>query len=166
MQQRNQAARSSWWSLSRVLSTLGLASRISAFPCGPQQQKRCGERQTGSGAESGQTATEHRDDERRQQRTNQAQRDWITSGQYLPWWVAGATHLIFGGTMALLAPVADVCSMNPNVVSDHSTTIRSRLNRESSSVPSSVTSTLSMIRAPRRSSPMKTGGSTVSTMPA
>lgn len=32
--------------------------------------------------------------------------DWITSGKYLPWWVAAATHLIFGWTMALLAPFA------------------------------------------------------------
>ncbi|TXT37644.1 MAG: hypothetical protein FD138_609 [Planctomycetota bacterium] len=32
--------------------------------------------------------------------------DWITSGKYLPWWVAAATHLAFGWTMALLAPMA------------------------------------------------------------
>ncbi len=32
--------------------------------------------------------------------------DWITSGKYLPWWVAAATHLVFGWTMALLAPMA------------------------------------------------------------
>lgn len=30
--------------------------------------------------------------------------DWITSGQYMPWWVALATHLVFGWTMALMAP--------------------------------------------------------------
>lgn len=32
--------------------------------------------------------------------------DWITSGKYLPWWVAAGTHLVFGWTMALLAPMA------------------------------------------------------------
>ena len=48
----------------------------------------------------------------------------------------------------------------------HSITIRSRLKRDSNSAPSFVTSTLSMMRAPRRSSPRKTGGSTVTTMPA
>lgn len=31
---------------------------------------------------------------------------WITSGQHLPWWVAAATHLVFGWTMALIAPLA------------------------------------------------------------
>ena len=30
--------------------------------------------------------------------------DWITSGEYLPWWVALATHLVFGWTMAVMAP--------------------------------------------------------------
>ena len=30
--------------------------------------------------------------------------DWITSGAYLPWWVAAATHAVFGATVALLAP--------------------------------------------------------------
>jgi hypothetical protein len=30
--------------------------------------------------------------------------NWITNNQYLPWWVALATHLVFGWTMALLAP--------------------------------------------------------------
>ena len=48
----------------------------------------------------------------------------------------------------------------------HSITIKSRLKRDSNSAPSSVTSTLSMIRAPSRSSPRNTGGSTVTTMPA
>lgn len=32
--------------------------------------------------------------------------NWITSGQHLPWWVAAATHLVFGWTMALIAPLA------------------------------------------------------------
>ena len=32
-------------------------------------------------------------------------RDWITSGEYLPWWVALATHLVFGWVMALMAPL-------------------------------------------------------------
>jgi hypothetical protein len=30
--------------------------------------------------------------------------NWITDSQYLPWWVALATHLVFGWSMALLAP--------------------------------------------------------------
>lgn len=34
------------------------------------------------------------------------QGNWITNSQYLPWWVAGATHLTFGWTIALLAPMA------------------------------------------------------------
>lgn len=32
--------------------------------------------------------------------------NWTTSGQHLPWWIAAVTHLIFGGTMALLDPLA------------------------------------------------------------
>ncbi len=39
--------------------------------------------------------------------------NWITSGQYLPWWVAGATHLLFGWTMALLAPMARYVPFRP-----------------------------------------------------
>lgn len=31
--------------------------------------------------------------------------DWITNGQHMEWWVALATHLIFGWTMALMAPM-------------------------------------------------------------
>lgn len=30
--------------------------------------------------------------------------NWITSGEYLPWWVAAATHAVFGATIAVLAP--------------------------------------------------------------
>lgn len=30
---------------------------------------------------------------------------WITDNQEFPWWVALATHLVFGWTMALLAPI-------------------------------------------------------------
>lgn len=30
--------------------------------------------------------------------------NWITSGEYLPWWVAAATHAVFGATIAFLAP--------------------------------------------------------------
>lgn len=30
--------------------------------------------------------------------------NWITNGQYLPWWVALATHIVFGWTMAVLEP--------------------------------------------------------------
>ena len=41
--------------------------------------------------------------------------DWITNSQYLPWWVAGATHLIFGWTMALLAPMARFVPFRPQV---------------------------------------------------
>ncbi|MEZ6125623.1 MAG: hypothetical protein R3C49_20965 [Planctomycetaceae bacterium] len=33
--------------------------------------------------------------------------NWITSGEYLPWWVALATHLVFGWTMALMAPFGE-----------------------------------------------------------
>ena len=39
--------------------------------------------------------------------------DWITNGEHLPWWVAGATHLIFGWTMALLAPIARYVPFRP-----------------------------------------------------
>ncbi len=39
--------------------------------------------------------------------------NWITSGEHLPWWVAGATHLIFGWTMALLAPMARYVPFRP-----------------------------------------------------
>lgn len=31
--------------------------------------------------------------------------NWITDTKILPWWVALATHLVFGWTMALLAPL-------------------------------------------------------------
>lgn len=31
--------------------------------------------------------------------------NWITSGEYLPWWVAAATHAVFGATIAILAPL-------------------------------------------------------------
>ena len=30
--------------------------------------------------------------------------NWITNPKYLPWWVAAATHLVFGWTIALLYP--------------------------------------------------------------
>ena len=30
--------------------------------------------------------------------------DWITNNEYLPWWVALATHLVFGWAMAVMAP--------------------------------------------------------------
>jgi hypothetical protein len=30
--------------------------------------------------------------------------NWITNSDYLPWWVAAATHLVFGWTIALLYP--------------------------------------------------------------
>ncbi len=30
--------------------------------------------------------------------------DWITDNNYLPWWVALATHLVFGWSMAIMAP--------------------------------------------------------------
>ncbi len=41
--------------------------------------------------------------------------NWITSGEHLPWWVAGATHLLFGWTMALLAPMARYVPFRPRV---------------------------------------------------
>ncbi len=31
--------------------------------------------------------------------------NWITNGEYMEWWVALATHLVFGWTMALIAPL-------------------------------------------------------------
>ena len=31
--------------------------------------------------------------------------NWITNPQYLPWWVAAATHLVFGWTIAILYPL-------------------------------------------------------------
>ena len=31
--------------------------------------------------------------------------NWITNPSYLPWWVAAATHLVFGWTIALLYPL-------------------------------------------------------------
>ncbi|QEH36831.1 hypothetical protein OJF2_54160 [Aquisphaera giovannonii] len=33
--------------------------------------------------------------------------NWITNPAYLPWWVAAATHLVFGWTVALLYPLAE-----------------------------------------------------------
>jgi hypothetical protein len=30
--------------------------------------------------------------------------NWITDSAYLPWWVALATHLVFGWSMAVMAP--------------------------------------------------------------
>jgi hypothetical protein len=30
--------------------------------------------------------------------------NWITNSEYLPWWVALATHLVFGWSMAVMAP--------------------------------------------------------------
>jgi hypothetical protein len=33
--------------------------------------------------------------------------NWITNPQYLPWWVAAATHVVFGCTIALLYPLGE-----------------------------------------------------------
>jgi hypothetical protein len=33
--------------------------------------------------------------------------NWITNTAYLPWWVAAATHLVFGWTIALLYPLGE-----------------------------------------------------------
>ena len=33
--------------------------------------------------------------------------NWITNNSYLPWWVAAATHLVFGWTVALLYPLGE-----------------------------------------------------------
>ncbi len=33
--------------------------------------------------------------------------NWIASNEYMPWWVALATHLVFGWTMALIAPFGE-----------------------------------------------------------
>ncbi len=30
--------------------------------------------------------------------------NWITNNEYLPWWVALATHLVFGWSMAVMTP--------------------------------------------------------------
>lgn len=37
--------------------------------------------------------------------------NWITDPQYLPWWVAAATHLVFGWTMVLLYPLGQYVPM-------------------------------------------------------
>ena len=37
--------------------------------------------------------------------------NWITNPAYLPWWVAAATHLVFGWTIALLYPLGRVPSL-------------------------------------------------------
>jgi hypothetical protein len=33
--------------------------------------------------------------------------NWITNRDYLPWWVAAATHLVFGWTIAVLYPLGE-----------------------------------------------------------
>ena len=33
--------------------------------------------------------------------------NWITNPAYLPWWVAAATHLVFGWSIALLYPLGE-----------------------------------------------------------
>ena len=33
--------------------------------------------------------------------------NWITNPRFLPWWVAAATHLVFGWTIALLYPLGE-----------------------------------------------------------
>jgi hypothetical protein len=33
--------------------------------------------------------------------------NWITNSNYLPWWVAAATHLVFGWTIAVLYPLGE-----------------------------------------------------------
>jgi hypothetical protein len=33
--------------------------------------------------------------------------NWITNSKYLPWWVAAATHLVFGWTIAILYPLGE-----------------------------------------------------------
>jgi len=33
--------------------------------------------------------------------------NWITNSHYLPWWVAAATHLVFGWTIAVLYPLGE-----------------------------------------------------------
>lgn len=39
--------------------------------------------------------------------------DWITDPQILPWWVAAATHLVYGWTMAALAPLGQYSAYQP-----------------------------------------------------
>jgi hypothetical protein len=43
--------------------------------------------------------------------------NWITNSSYLPWWVAAATHLVFGWTIALLYPLGEYTPYRP--VKDH-----------------------------------------------
>jgi hypothetical protein len=33
--------------------------------------------------------------------------NWITNSEYLPWWVAAGTHLVFGWTIAVLYPLGE-----------------------------------------------------------
>jgi hypothetical protein len=33
--------------------------------------------------------------------------NWITNSNYLPWWVAAATHVVFGWTIAVLYPLGE-----------------------------------------------------------
>lgn len=42
--------------------------------------------------------------------------DWITNSKFLPWWVAAGTHLVFGWTMAGLAPMTNSLLASTSVV--------------------------------------------------
>ncbi len=39
--------------------------------------------------------------------------NWITNTAYLPWWVAAATHLVFGWSIALLYPLGEYQPYRP-----------------------------------------------------
>jgi hypothetical protein len=39
--------------------------------------------------------------------------NWITNSNYLPWWVAAATHLVFGWTVAVLYPLGEYTPYRP-----------------------------------------------------
>lgn len=41
---------------------------------------------------------------------------WITDNAYLPWWVAAATHVVFGWTIAVLFPVVEESPVNESAV--------------------------------------------------
>lgn len=41
---------------------------------------------------------------------------WITDNTHLPWWVAAATHVVFGWTIAVLFPVVEESPVNESAV--------------------------------------------------
>jgi hypothetical protein len=43
---------------------------------------------------------------------------WTVDNAYLPWWVAAATHLVFGATIALLYPLVQPAAARPATAAD------------------------------------------------